>query len=114
MEQIKNVRIISFNCAGAINKLPIIRDLCEDGDIILLQETWITPININIFDNLHPEFFAKSISSVRMDCPLAGRPHGGLSILWRRSLSDKIDIKSYDDPGFWAPLCSPSKGSCLY
>ena len=88
MDTLSNLRVVSFNCAGVKNKLPIVRDLCDGGDIIFMQETLLTPVVINTIDNVHPEFSAASISSMHIDRPRAGRPSGGLSILWRRSMTN--------------------------
>ena len=98
MDRSNNIKILSFNCAGVSNKIPIISDFCSNFDVILLQETWLTPDNINFLNTAHADFCSHSVSAVKLDQPLVGRPHGGLSILWRRSLGLKCSIKLYDDP----------------
>ena len=92
------IKIFSLNCSGISNKIPIIRDICHHYDLIFLQETWLTPDNINFLDIAHDDFCSYSMSAVNLDRPLVGRPYGGLSVLWRRSLSLKCSIKLYDVP----------------
>ena len=98
MDSINNIKIFSLNCAGVLSKIPIIQEICSSYDLIFLQETCITPDDINVLNNIHSDFCSYSISAVNLDRPLVGRPHGGLSILWRCSLGLKCSIKSYDDP----------------
>ena len=43
-------------------------------------------------------FYAKGVSSVDSSVQvLSGRPHGGLGILWRKSLGARCNIKDLDD-----------------
>ena len=49
------LRFLSFNCNGALNKLPIIADLCDKADVIFLQETWTMPHNLGVFDKGHSD-----------------------------------------------------------
>ena len=92
-----DLKIISFNCCGVINKLPVIKKICEENDIVLLQETWLMPYNVGILDSVHRDFSAYSTSAVDCTQALIGRPYGGLSILWRKSLGSGVNIESFDD-----------------
>ena len=91
------LKIVSFNCGGVANILPVISDLCDQNDVIVLQETWLTPLNIDLFVGLHDEFDCHSITSVDFSQPLIGRPHGGLTFLWRKSISPNCKIFTFDD-----------------
>ena len=95
---INNINIFSLNCLGTSNKIPIFRDICSTFDLLFLQETWITPDNLNFLDDVHEDFYSHSISAVDLGQPLQGRPYGGVSILLRRSLGLKFCIKLYNDP----------------
>ena len=77
--------------------IPLLKEVCMQHDVLLLQETWLTPYNIDFLDNVHEDFLCYSISAVRIDRPLVGRPYGGLSVLWRKSLGIKFSPKTYDD-----------------
>ena len=73
--------LVSFNCGGVKNKLPVISYLCESADIVLLQETWLLPVDFSLVDNVHQDFSAFSITSADVSELLLGRPSGGLSML---------------------------------
>ena len=92
-----DLRIASFNCYGLMNKLPVIGDMCKNVDILLLQETWLLPMDLRILDNLDDDFLAFSISSVNICEKFIGRPYGGLSFLWRKSLGNSCKIIDFDD-----------------
>ena len=91
------LRFLSFNCNGALNKLPIIADLCDKADVIFLQETWTMPHNLGVFDNVHSDFFSFSTSAVDDGEILAGRPYGGLTILWRKCIEPVCQVVTFDD-----------------
>ena len=92
-----NLRITSFNCSGVKNILPIIADLCETNDIVLLQETWLMPHDLNILTAVHKDFDGYSTSAVDCTQELIGRPYGGLSILWRKNMSNFVKPSLFDD-----------------
>ena len=92
------IRFKSFNCYGAISKLPIIFDLCRDADVVFLQETWLTVPDLHFFEKLGDNFGSYSISSVDNEELSAGRPHGGLTIIWRKSIEHICTIVNFEDP----------------
>ena len=98
MDISSKIKIFSLNCAGLTNKLPILHEICNAYDIILLQETWITPNNINFLSKVHPCFESHSISVVNFETHMVGRSHGGLGCLWRKDLANKFKIKTYNIP----------------
>ena len=91
------LRFTSFNCNGALNKLPVISDLCAFSDVIFLQETWLLSHDVSIFDNLNEHFLSFSISAVDSGELLTGRPFGGLSILWRKSIDNMCRVLNFED-----------------
>ena len=75
-----------------------IRDLCDSSDIIFLQETWLSDQELPILANIHEDFYGQGISSIDSSGGiLQGRPHGGLAILWRKSITARCRIKCTDD-----------------
>ena len=86
------LRICSFNCQGIKNKIPVVGDICELNDIVLLQETWLLPCDFSLVDAIDSSFCIFSLSAVDMGKPLVGRPYGGLSLLWRREISKKCQV----------------------
>ena len=55
------------------------------------------PHDLGIFDNVNPDFFSYSISSVDVSEILTGRPYGGLTILWRKNIAHTCRITTFDD-----------------
>ena len=63
-----------------------------------LQETWLCPNELSLLDNVHQHFNSFSLSSVNLqEEVLVGRPYGGISILWNKSLGLNSNVIQYDD-----------------
>ena len=41
MDEVTNIKIVSYNCYGLKSSIDDIRNLCEIYDVIMLQETWL-------------------------------------------------------------------------
>ena len=78
--------------------MPEIVLLCEKSDVIFLQEIWLAPDELNILNNIHSDFYGRGVSAMEPTRGiLAGRPHGGVAILYRKSLAKFIKVDSVDD-----------------
>ena len=65
-----------------------IKRLCECNDLVFLQETWLSVLDIHVLSAIDESFYAKGISSMNVsEKVLCGRPYGGIAILWRKTLS---------------------------
>ena len=93
-----NFNLISFNCQGIKNILPNIAKFCIDSHVLFLQETWLMEDELCILNDNHPDFVSFSFSSVDSGRDvLVGRPYGGISILWKKSISHLCNVIQYDD-----------------
>ena len=94
----KEVRIITFNCHGLkSSKIDIVK-LCEDSDIIFLQELWLSNDEICLLRNIHPDFDGMGVSGMDDSSGInTGRPYGGVAILIRKSLLQFSKFCTYDD-----------------
>ena len=93
------LRIATFNCRNFKSSIVEISQLCKDCDIILLQETWLMPHESDMLSTLSSDHYAKGVYAVDPSQKLiAGRPFGGLAILWRKSLGRFCSINTFDDP----------------
>jgi len=93
-----NLKVTSFNVHGVKSSSNTIQDLCKKFDIILLQEHWLYPDDLSYISQLSPDFCSFSLSPMSIDDRLlSGRPHGGVSIMWRKNLSQYANIIQYDD-----------------
>jgi exonuclease III len=74
-----------------------IHELCSKCDIVLLQETWLLECEHSILSSISNEFYSKGISAVDINHKvLSGRPHGGIAILWKKTLG-KCKITDFSD-----------------
>ena len=88
-----SIKLASYNCRSVKASLYTVQELCNNHDILLLQEHWLTSDQLEILTNVHDDFFAYGTSSMdTSDSILIGRPYGGLGILWRKCLNNCIEI----------------------
>jgi len=83
--QRKSLSIVSFNMHGFNQGLPAIASLIADcTDIIMVQEHWLTPVNLIKFDKLSSDYFTYGSSAMSKTVEskmLVGRPFGGVMLL---------------------------------
>ena len=83
----------TFNYKNVKSALDKIKLLCKSNGIILLQEIWLLDSEVHFLSNIDERFYAKGISSIDTGLKIhKGKPHGGLGIVWKKSLSDKCKI----------------------
>jgi len=85
---------------GYNSGLSMVKSLCLNFDIIMLQEHWLLTNNLSKLDNIDSNFQCCSISAMDNKAAsgiLVGRPFGGVAVLWRKSLSNRIKIVCSDD-----------------
>ena len=93
-----SLKIASLICHCALKKMPIIGDILRSLDLMLFQGTWLMQQNTSIFENLNDDFCSSSSSAVEPGENLMVRPHGGLMILWRKSIDYYMrKITNYGD-----------------
>lgn len=86
-------KIVSFNCRSLKRSIQNIRTLCKSADIVLLQETWLLDFDLPILSTVDSEFGWTGKSAVDISTGLLkGRPHGGVGILWRKSVFQAVSI----------------------
>jgi len=86
-----NLLIMSFNMHGYNQGFATLKDFTnnKDLDVIMLQEHWLTPDNLNRFSNDFVEYYSfgsSALENVVSSGPLYGRPFGGTMILLKNSL----------------------------
>lgn len=78
-----------------------IRQLCDNHDLVLLQEHWLLPNELHLLSEVHTEFLAFGASAVDIGSNiLIGRPYGGrpTAILFNKIFADCISPLQIDDP----------------
>ena len=89
------IKICSFNCGGINRGGHFISDLLKLQciDIVLLQETWLLNSNLLDLADIHDDYLFGGKSGVDSTSGiLSGRPHGGVAILWNKSLSHQVEV----------------------
>ena len=81
----------SFNCTGLKSSVEYVTSLCDNHDIVALQETWLLPHDIPIVDAIHRDHCAFATSSVDVGAGVVrGRPYGGLAFMYRRNIETQL------------------------
>ena len=86
-----SLKIVSYNMHGFRQGCPVLDDLIYscNPDIFLLQEHWLTPANLYLFDNHFVNYFSFGSSAMSKTIEsgmLRGRPFGGVIILIKSTL----------------------------
>jgi len=86
-----NISLCTLNCRSVKNSVVEISSLCNDYDIVFLQEHWLLPHDLDFLATIHPDYLAVGQSAVDIDKDvLVGRPYGGTGILYNRKLSKYV------------------------
>ena len=56
------LRIASFNYTNVRSSMFEINALCDNSDIVLLQETWLSDFDVQFLTSINNDFYAKGIS----------------------------------------------------
>ena len=92
------LKFASFNCKGLKSSIGDVVSLCENHDVIFLQETWLLPHDMHLLQNIHCEFYGDGISSIdTTEGILLGRPYGGLAVFWQKSLNTFVKVIKLED-----------------
>ena len=74
-------------------------DLCDNLDIVFLQETLIFSHELSVLSTAHPEFEGMGVRAIdTTERIIVGRPYGGVAILIRKELREYCNFLFYDDP----------------
>ena len=75
--------------------------LCDQYDLIVLQERWLFKRELSILNNLHVQFEAFGCSAIDDSNGIVrGRPYGGLGVLIRKSFRPIANFHTYEDSRF--------------
>lgn len=93
-----NFVISTFNCRSVKSSVTEVRQLCDRSDIVVLQEHWLLPYELDLLSSIHSDFLYHGQSAVDLSQGLlVGRPYGGTAILYRRNLMPSIlPVETFD------------------
>ena len=90
------IKVTTYNCQGLKNSLQDVSDLCQQYDIIFLQETWLFNFELHILSNISHDFEGFGVSSIDDSMGiLRGRPYWGMVILVRKKYRSLIEFQQY-------------------
>ncbi|CAF4958289.1 unnamed protein product [Pieris macdunnoughi] len=73
--------------------------MCNDSDLVALQETWLLPHDIPILGTISNNFDYTGKSAVDTSAGLlTGRPYGGVAILWRVGVFGTVSVIDCNSP----------------
>ena len=93
------LKICSFNMHGFNNGVSMTNLLCNNHDLIFLQEHWLIADDLSKLNSINSNFCSFGLSSMNHKIAsdiLVGRPFGGVAVLWKKSLSCRIKILDCD------------------
>jgi len=97
-EEVLSLRLCTFNCRSMKNSILDIRNLCNKFDVIFLQEHWLLPFELSELSGIDHNFLSFGMSAVNIgNGVLRGRPYGGTAILYKKHLSEVIDVVASDE-----------------
>ena len=97
-----SLRCCSFNCRGWNSGVITLKNYIDSLDLCFIQEHWLHSDHINQVRDISPDFLSVGVSGMNNSDLLLGRPYGGCSILYRKSLSSCIvPLDSCSDLFLW-------------
>lgn len=101
----EHLKICSFNCEGVSRSTEYMNEFLSkyECDLFCLQETWLLNENLSKLGNIHDKYLYTGKSGVDSTRDiLIGRPAGGVSILYHKSIAKYIECIDIAHPR----LCS--------
>ena len=87
------IKMGSYNCRGFnVSKIPAIKELLNVCDVLLLQETWLLPHELNVSSKYLIGYNCYGVSGMNIEVLYHGRPFGGCSVLFNSALSHCINF----------------------
>ena len=108
------LRCCTFNCRGWKNGKLSLQNYINSLDFCFIQEHWLFDDHLNDVREICSDFLSVGVSGMNSDTLRCGRPYGGCSILYRKSLSSCITLlQSNSDRFCGIRLCDSSGLSYL-
>ena len=110
----RELRVCTFSCRSVKNCLPVLAEMCNNFDFILLQEHWLLPDELGLLNNIHQDFLSFGASAVDVSRDvLIGRPYGGTAILFRKIYADKLHVVQSSESRITSLLIDTNIGPLL-
>ena len=90
------MNIITYNCNGLktgknkIHLRPTVELLCNEYDIVCLQETWLSKQELGSLNNMRSDFHSIGQARTDHEAGVCSNVRGGVAILWKTKFSEII------------------------
>jgi len=82
---IGSLSLCTFNCRSVKNSRPDVWELCNNHDIVCVQEHWLMSHELDNLSQIHDDCLSWATSAMDIsNNVLTGRPYGGTGILYKR------------------------------
>ena len=87
------LKMCTFNCKGFnILKIKHFEHLLKECDILLVQETWALKDQVGRLNRHFNDYNTCGFSGINDEVLLKGKPYGGVSFLYKKSLSPYVHV----------------------
>lgn len=87
----EQLSVVTYNSQGhGPDRLRYISQLLRDYDFVFVQEHWLFNSNICVLENALGNATVHAVSGMNEQELLAGRPYGGVAIIWKNDLKHKV------------------------
>jgi len=98
MTDVHKLSVVSYNLHGLNQGRPLLESLCNDHDIVMVQEHWLAPYDLDRLNCISNGMVCYSSSAmdaaISQGC-LRGRPFGGLAIFVKNAIAaNTVLVKS--------------------
>ena len=88
-----DLKLCTFNCKGFnISKVKHFKSVLKKCDILLVQETWALKNQVGRLNKYFDDYNSYGVSGICDDVLLKGRPYGGVSFLYKKSISPYVEV----------------------
>ena len=115
MANSSGLRLCTYNCRSIKSSLYDVKLLCDNHDIVFVQEHWLLPFELSMLSSIHSDFHGFGVSAVDTSVDLlVGRPYGGTAILYRKHLASATKIVNTYESRITAITIESALGPILF
>lgn len=109
-----DIRLCTYNCRSVMNSYHDVQSLCKNHDLVLLQEHWLMPTQLDLLNCISSDHLMTAMSAMNIsDSVRRGRPYGGTAILYSKNIASNISIIDTHEPRLCAVTLLTNGGPVL-